>query len=132
MQGLATMMSLGATALLMRAQCLVHEEAVDKIIRDLLATPAAEQDAEAVLRSLRDEADALRASSRRWSPVLKVQLAICVAEQTFLLATLASHGFETTFNVVQCPVFSLWPLCVPSPTAFCGFLSDDTPLGTGR
>ena len=132
MQGLATMMSLGATALLMRAQCLVHEEAVDKIIRDLLATPAAEQDAEAVLRSLRDEADALRASSRRWSPVMKVQLVITVAEQAFLLATLISHGGNTIYDVVYCPAFSLWPLCVPSPTALCGFLSDDTPLGAGR
>jgi len=117
MQGLATMMSLGATALLMRAQCLVHEEAVDKTIRDLLATPAAEQDAEAVLRSLRDEADALRASSRRWSPVLKVQLVITVAEQTFLLATLISHGRNTIYDVFLSSGYSLWPLCAPPPSS---------------
>eukprot|EP01045_Picozoa_sp_COSAG04_P006268 COSAG04_NODE_304_length_17311_cov_13.648792_18_plen_198_part_00 len=110
-----TMLSLGATALMMRAQCLVHEEDVEKIVRDVIATPAAEQDAEAVLHSLGEVANSLRDTSRRWGAVLKVQLAIAVAEQTFLLAVLASEydpRYTVVYTVGSTPTFKLWPLAL--------------------
>ena len=110
LQQYATMMSLGATVLMMRAQCFVHDEEVEKIVRDVISTPAEEQDVEAMLRSLGEVANSLRDTSRRWGSVLKVQLATAVVEQAFLLTVLTSEIDQGFFNVGACPTFTLWPL----------------------
>ena len=116
--GCMTTMSLGATTLMLRAQCLAHEERVDTAVEEMIAQPAAEQVPALLLEALGNEADALRESSRRWSGVLKVQIAIGVVGELIMLlqqsvpdpAGPGRDWMSLNFTVVCTVVLIMWPL----------------------
>ena len=79
-------------------------------MRDLIATPAAEQDPNVVFESLGATADIMRETSRRWSSVLKVQIALFFVSSFDFAAETRQHWPTTTPQ--QYATFIMWPLAL--------------------
>ena len=101
--------SLAATVLLLWAECAAIGAIGSAIVDGVAATPEAERDVGAALRSFGKVQAALAAASARWSGVLLLQLLLFGAVTAVVAARLlAGNASGSVLAVIAVPV--AWPL----------------------